>query len=563
MSTIDTRPSAKSAEGLRTPLMILAACAVVGYVPLLFVHFKDLWGNEQYQYFPFVIGAVIALVATRWKTGFTVERSGLPEWLPRVFVVTAAIVLVSAVVFWSGWLAAISLILLLGSLLCLCGQERWITNFWGIWLLLWLLIPLPLSLGPKLIRSLQAASSQLSSAMLDVLGIRHLMTGNVLEVPTKQFFVDEACSGIVSFMAIIAAGAIYLVWKNRPLVHSVLLLLLGVGWAFLLNVSRITIIAFAYERYDWDWSEGTPHTILGLVLFTLTFVALVSTDVLLEFLLKPVEVQQFAGDAKVNVLIRMFNGIAGFATPYGAVLTDDDQPQAKPAPSNAPAIPDIGVSGKTWALAGLFATLGIVQIALMLLATDPNAQVVEHAMKIGKKSVPLAVGPWEFVGHEYVSRDVGNEELSDHSHVFTYKHSQTQLPITISLDFAYTGGWHDLCICYTGAGWEVGERQTKQHGDFKYIETNMDNEMSQHAFLAFGAFDATGSYVTPPSSLIRWRPWSALRRRTLRTISPRLLQVQVFVAGNEQVSAEDKETIRQLFYDCVEVFRSHFEKPRS
>ena len=84
--------------------------------------------------------------------------------------------------------------------------------------------------------------------------------------------------------------------------------------------------------------------------------------------------------------------------------------------------------------------------------------------------------------------------------------------------------------------------------------------MNQHGYVAFGAFDANAKYVNPPSDLIRWRPWSALRRRTLRTISPRLLQVQVFVAGGEEVASEDKETIRALFYDCVERFRGHFEK---
>lgn len=396
--------------------------------------------------------------------------------------------------------------------------------------------------------------------MLDVLGIRHLMMQNVLEVPTKQFFVDEACSGIVSFMSIIAAGAIYLVWKNRPLVHSVLLLAIGVGWAFLLNVARITIIAWVYDRMDWDWSEGTPHTILGLVLFTLTFVALISTDVLLEFLLKKVEVQQFAGDAKVNVLIRMFNGVAGLGTPYGAVADSDDPAVAPVAVSNTPWVPELSLSSKVWGLAGLFAMLGVVQLGLMFATEDPNVGVVDHAMKIDGKSVPLAVGPWHFVDHEYQSRDVGNEELSDHSHVFRYNNPTSARSVIISLDFAYTGGWHDLCICYTSTGWDVGERQMKANGEFKYVETDMVNELSQSGFLAFGAFDANAKYVTPPGNLITWRPWSALRRRTLRTISPRLLQVQAFATADEEMTQEEKDSVRALFYDCVERFRGHFEK---
>ncbi len=91
--------------------------------------------------------------------------------------------------------------------------------------------PYASQLHGQLIAFLQRLSSRVSSHILDLLKINHLMTGNVLQVPDKQFFVDEACSGIVSIMSVIAAGGIYCVWKNRPAIHVILLLVTGVIWA--------------------------------------------------------------------------------------------------------------------------------------------------------------------------------------------------------------------------------------------------------------------------------------------------------------------------------------------
>ena len=149
---------------------------------------------------------------------------------------------------------------------------------WGVWLLPWLVVPLPFGRDQMLITMLQRGSSQVSSIVLDWFRVPHLMEGNTLILPDKQFFVDEACSGIVSVMSIIACAVIYGVWRNRPPLHLVLLASAGVGWATLMNVVRISVIAIAYHWSGVDWSSGTPHEILGLLIFLITFVALVSTD---------------------------------------------------------------------------------------------------------------------------------------------------------------------------------------------------------------------------------------------------------------------------------------------
>ena len=154
---------------------------------------------------------------------------------------------------------------------------------------MWLLVPLPFNLDTQVILKLQSLSSRISSNILDMWGVLHLMAGNTLQLPDKQFFVDEACSGIVSVMSVIACGLIWAVWQNRSLPHMGLLILCGIGWAVSLNVARICIITFSHAWWQIDLSSGTPHEILGLCLFVVTFVALISTDKVLEFVLQPIE----------------------------------------------------------------------------------------------------------------------------------------------------------------------------------------------------------------------------------------------------------------------------------
>ena len=231
----------------------------------------------------------------------------------------AWVVLAFAYIADSPWLAYLSVHrsdneLLSGNL------AHWrVPYLWGVWLLPWLVVPLPFGRDQMLITMLQRGSSQVSSIVLDWFRVPHLMEGNTLILPDKQFFVDEACSGIVSVMSIIACAVIYGVWRNRPPLHLVLLASAGVGWATLMNVVRISVIAIAYHWSGVDWSSGTPHEILGLLIFLITFVALVSTDYALVVLSAPIRqtfAEQFGDQHRYGAwLVNAWDWLQGWGRP--------------------------------------------------------------------------------------------------------------------------------------------------------------------------------------------------------------------------------------------------------
>jgi exosortase/archaeosortase family protein len=124
--------------------------------------------------------------------------------------------------------------------------------------------------------------------VLDVVGVRHLPQGNVIELPGHRLFVDEACSGVNSLFVLFAATAVFVVAARRPLVWSALLLATSAFWAAVANTARVTTIAIAQTRYDLDLSSGWQHQTLGFTTVGLAMLMLVSTDRVLAFLLQPI-----------------------------------------------------------------------------------------------------------------------------------------------------------------------------------------------------------------------------------------------------------------------------------
>lgn len=539
----------QSSHAWSNPALILAAAMLIGHAPLAILHLRSLWMREQYQYFPFVIGAVILLLWTRWQeappaTANPSRWLGLAEGL----AVSAVITLLGAILTVSPWLAFVSLNIGLASVFAMLGRQKVIPYLWGIWLLLWLLVPLPLNVDGRLVRYLQQLSSKLSSAILDLFGILHLMAGNVLRLPSKEFFVDEACSGIISVMSMIACAAIYAVWKNRSFPHLVALVLSGITWALVLNVLRICLIAGAYHFFEIDLSSGAIHEGLGLALFLLMFLALVSTDHLFTLLFAPIDLGHLGEGGHDNRLVQLWNRLTRSHTPSAATDALEDL-SSENARIGLPRVS----TALTWSLP--FILLGIVQLIWLPSSETPEVdQALEQALAIEEDSLPMRIGPWIRESFESVERDALND-FGKYSKSFRYRHSAEDGVIaTVSLDFPYRGGWHDLCLCYRNSGWQIDDRIVESKADahsdeWKYVSGDLQDTAQGKAFVTFAGFDAKGETAEPAEEAVLFRPWFRLRRRLLLNIAPQLFQVQVFAPMASANDENLKSDLEQLLID--------------
>lgn len=463
-------------------------------------------------------------------------------WSTVALAAVAWVVLGAAVLLYAPWLAALSLIVLLAGVTAAIARHRHLTYLWGIWALLWLTLPLPFAMDQRLIVRLQGWSSMWSSWLLDALGVRHLMEGNTLTLASggKQLFVDEACSGIVSVMSIVACGAIYGVWKNRPPLHVVLLAVLSVFWAFVTNVLRISTIAIVREWWGLDWSAGTAHEVISLVVFCIAFGALVATDLLLTGLLAPigtqlaerVEGQLVYGRRLVDWADRVFS--------WGDPLAEDGEADVEPEE-----LAHEGGQRRAWngvrratAVWGAIVGFGMLAAAqwVWLPSTDTSAAevAIERALAIGENDMPEEIGPWQRLSFEAIEREVYSD-FGRYSRTYRYRNADTGAEVDVSLDFPYRGGWHDLCMCYRNTGWTIDERVVAKPAsdgeaatEWPLVDGTMTSPTRGEARIVFAGFDVNGAPADPPSDLVLFRPWFKLRREMLMNLAPQLFQVQVF-----------------------------------
>src|SRR5262249_50667112 len=246
------------------------------HLPLLIVHGRQIWLRPHYQFFPFVLLGAAFLAFTRLRDLGPLSP-GAARWsLPLVGFAWA--LLAVAELLYSSWLGAVATLLLLAAVLFALGGGRLFRAALPAWLLLWLAVPPPFELDRQLILWLQSLTAQWSSRVLDLLGVFHVMAGNVVEIGGRRLLVEEACSGVNSLFSIFACTLFFVFWARRPLVQSLLLLTAAVAWVIVANVARVTLVAYACARWGLDLTAGWRHEGLGVLLFAVALGLLWSTD---------------------------------------------------------------------------------------------------------------------------------------------------------------------------------------------------------------------------------------------------------------------------------------------
>jgi exosortase len=535
------------------PIAATIAVVVLAYGPLLVAFFQNQWQHPQYQFFPFVLAAFGWLL---WRSCSQSSPRGEGERRESrvglmLLLAAAWGLLALAYVANSPWLAIVSVVLLVASRFVRVSGAWRVEYLWGIWAMLLLLVPLPLNRDQWLINKLQHLSSRLSSFFLDWLGVHHLMDGNALRLPDKEFFVDEACSGIVSVMSVIACAVIYGIWRNRSPLHVVLLAAAGVAWATFMNVTRITTIAVAYAWWGVDWSTGTAHETLGLIVFTITFLALVSTDYLLVAFLAPIAK---GGDEGAGApifygarIVAWFDRLQAWGTP-------------RPAKAVAAAAARTRIRHELWSRFALglipllaFGTLAAAQFTvphLMGLAYEPPpAHRLDRALALDEAILPATVGKLRRL--EFERQERHRDDISgQYSRIYHYRDDEDH-EYVVSCDFPFGPDWHDLRVCYNGTGWAVG--QTTIHAvratgepEWSYVNVDFAKPEGSSGLLTYCAFDERGTYLVPPSDALADNIFRSFQRGYRSQEPARIFQIQVWTTAPGKVGEKQATNALEL-----------------
>lgn len=595
--------------------------AILAQFPMLFLYFRDLWGRPHYQPFAIAILATIGIALYRWpfeeKQPF--QRSLASDVLMLLGMGSAFL----GLLFVEPWFSALSLMLIVTSLLARTMDKESGATLWPCALPLYVYLVLPNGMDVRLITKLQQYSAVYTSRLLDLAGLGHHMNGTVIKVPGQQEYgIEQACSGVQSFFTLLLVAVIFIVMSRRLnvpkigtailsiiagcscfilssmpfiggiwnealtfagvgfLIHSFIgfrataLILSAVFWAVFMNTIRILLIPLSEYLLGFDLAHGIAHDVLGYSALALGILLLFSTDQFLLFVFGPVEPTSGESGPFGGVITRFWNSVLSGGS-------DEVSEGRRRRRGRQP----ITRGGRLfiWTVAGLMVAFGLFQLTDvqrswaaeddLLVRFFDNDVMVDFV----KDDMPETIGNWQQVNYEMQDRLIGSD-LGQRSDVWQFL-SSSGIPAVASLDQTFPG-WHELTTCYTNQGWKLVENgrvkrfpsewleNVPEGEQWSYIEAKFEKSTGEKGYLLFSHFDAFGEGMNAPEN---WGTLNSFMIRAKNRMSHRIraqlfqgeaYQIQVFLTSFNDLDEEIVREVNLRFLEIREQVRKRFQDKR-
>jgi len=465
---------------------MLGVLFLIGFGPLLFRFFGNLWKYEVHQFFPLALAGAGVLA---WR-GLSEVKRPLAEGsrVGAVSLIVLFLALLSiATLIWSPWMGVAAALTALAATAWWLGGLPLTRALLPAWIMLLTVIPPPLKLDARLALELQHWAVAGSSRVLALLAVPHLRSGNILEIPGQRLLVEEACSGINSVLFMTAACVFYVMWQRRSLPFLVVLYVMTIGSVLIGNLARITSGAWLLFNFQVDLFTGWRHETLGLVLTAAYLIFIVGADALLG---------------------RLFPRLAAFSLRRKHSSRTVRTPMANSPKSSTPLLQELleghQLRGGLLVVALLLALLGSLQIVQL----RNNSREVVHGRRINPKqmdgsakfSLPPEIAGWTLRSEAKPVPVKTAFEDGVYSHMWQYERGG--LTATVSLDYPFFD-YHDVRICYTGSGWTLKESRLQSASDSKDqipgMEVSLEKENGLKGELFYSTVDQFGKWLEETS----------------------------------------------------------------
>lgn len=171
----------------------------------------------------------------------------------ELFTLRFSVVAVAAglVVCWYGW--------------------RQLLHWWLPFTLFTLSIPIPELVKSAAALPLQFKASEWGAALLEARHVPVRLSGNIINIPGRQLFVTEACSGLRSLTALLSLGVLIGgLWLRSP-AGRVALVLSTIPVAVAINAVRVFLTGFLVYFVSPEMGEGFMHMSEGWLMFVIAF----------------------------------------------------------------------------------------------------------------------------------------------------------------------------------------------------------------------------------------------------------------------------------------------------
>lgn len=497
------------------PLFLLG----FGFAPLLATFFLNLWKLPEYQFFPQALAAAGFLAWDRMREVSRPLNGGHPV-LTAGLLACSLLACALAVLVWSPWLAAVAAWMAAIAVLWRTGGWPLLRKMSPALMVILTIIPPPLGLDVRLGLALREMATLLSSRTLDLLGVVHSVSGNVIELPGQKLLVEEACSGINSLLFVTAFSLFYLFWRRRPLWRFLICVPLALGFVVMGNVVRISLGAFLRYYHGIDILTGWKHEAQSLILVAVYILLVVSLDALFGANKPPQQSPPLKNPARHRSFPRVFGAACCLFAVLGAIS-----------------------SVKAWKKSRE--------------AAEPLRAAVSAAENAMTFSLPDRIGDWtrSESGPPKVSRI---ETLGLSSSIWNFQ--RPGLQAAIAFDYPIWQ-YHDVAECYLRNGWQIEQKEivVPENSSPARFRLVMKKEPGIQGMLWFATINDKGEWVdqaTVKHDLIsRLGLFGSPQETTYR--------VQLLLVGNKAPDPAALEAANHLFEDAAAILsRQMLEQAR-
>ncbi len=261
-------------------LLILVYCLLaVGIFHDTLVSIVSWWNSDDYTHCYF-IPIIIAYVLFQKRNALT-ELPITHQWLgiiPFVFGLFLYCLGEFGGEFYTLYVSLFFIILGISMLHIGCARSR---SLVFIFILMIAMLPFPHFIYTKFSVNLQLISSQLGTAVLQVLGLPAYREGNIIDLGFRKLHVVDACNGIRYLLPLTVLGLIIAYFIKGSLWKKIFLVFSTIPLAIFMNGTRIALAAVSAVYLGPEISDGILHDFSGFMFFMASFGLLVGEVIVL------------------------------------------------------------------------------------------------------------------------------------------------------------------------------------------------------------------------------------------------------------------------------------------
>jgi exosortase len=255
---------------LRVPLAVWNWAIICSLIGAVYWHVLSRLVNAWLELPDYSHGILVPIFACYliWVKRSTLKQTRIePNWKGVAVVGFALALLVLGEFGAELFISRISIIVLCAGLVLGFGGWQLLKELRFVLLALLLAVPIPTIVFNQIALPMQGLASMLATALLHLMGVPALRLGNIIELPSMQLEVAEACSGIRSLVSLFTLAIFYGYFLEKTFLRRLALALASIPIAIAANAVRIFGTGMCIQYWDADKALGFFHEFSGWVMF--------------------------------------------------------------------------------------------------------------------------------------------------------------------------------------------------------------------------------------------------------------------------------------------------------